>query len=175
MIEPLRIDRIDRRDLRNHPDLLPQFQELLSLASDTPDLLRNQRFYIPFGTILLGAFHDEQPDTVNDARPDDITPIRGRLVGAAFLDVFYKPQISFLSALAVQPDLQRQKSGIAQRLLEKTFAISTEKEMLAIRLHTAKHSAKWLRGYFARYGFHKITLSSRVLEKILPAIEPAES
>ena len=175
MIEPLRIDVVTRRDLRNNPNLLPEFQEVLSQAADQPEVLRDKRFFIPSGTILLAAFHAEQADTVNDARPDDITPIRGRLVGAAFLDVFYEPQISCLSALAVRSDLQRQRSGIAPRLLEKTFAISTEKEMLAIRLHTAKHSAKWLRVYFARYGFHKITLSSRVLEKILPAIEPAES
>lgn len=167
MIEPLRVDRLGREDLRAQPHLVPQFQNLLNLASDWPRELARQRFYIPFGSTLLAAFHETEPTSP--------AAFSGRLVGAALVNLRYDlPQVSFLSALAVQPDLQRQQSGIAPRLLKEAFTISTENDMVAIRLVTAKHSP-WLRKYYGQYGFYRISLSNRVLEKILPDSSSAES
>lgn len=167
MLEPLRIDKLDRQDLRNHPHLVPQFQGLLNLASDWPEELAAQRFYIPFGSTLLAAFHETEPN--------DTVAFSGSLVGAALLDLRYEvPHISVLSALAVRPDLQRQRSGVAPRLLGEVFAVSIEHEMRAIRLTTPKHSPE-LREYYRRFGFHRISLSKRLLEKILPDTDCGEN
>lgn len=106
MLEALTVTEISRRDLRADTSLVPAFQGLLSEASDRPERLQQQRFYLPLGAVLVAAFHN-LPD------PNKITS--EALVGAALLNFDFDPhrypQVCLLNGLAVRPDLQRQKTG----------------------------------------------------------------
>lgn len=158
MLEPLHIENLTRQDLRNQPELLPDFRAILSQAADYPEKLQDERFFLPFGSVLLGAFH-ESP------RGSD-TP--QRLVGAAVLDFWniqgdVFPSACLLSGLAVRQDLQRQHSGIAPRLLDAAYIVAATKNRSLMWLKPA-HGRPWLRRYYIdHHGFRSPSLSRRLL------------
>lgn len=158
MIEPLHIESLTRQDLRHQPELLPDFHAILSQAADYPERLHGIPFFLPFGSVLLGAFHEnpQEKDT------------RHQLVGAAILefwniqgDVF--PDVCLLSGLAVRQDLQRQHTGIAPRLLDAAYTTAKAQDKSLMWLVPAKNKP-WLRRYYInQHGFRTPTLSRRLL------------
>ena len=172
MLEALTVTEISRRDLRADTSLVPAFQGLLSEASDRPERLQQQRFYLPLGAVLVAAFHN-LPD------PKKITS--EALVGAALLNFDFDPhrypQVCLLNGLAVRPDLQRQKTGIAESLLDASLIVAAEKGKSTLWATTPKRKP-WLQEYYIQqHGFRRarfltrLTISNRLLEKDVPLLD----